>query len=177
MTEIDDDALRYAVTSTLHRVTRTWHKCVREAIVKHGISQACAQPLAAIARLGDGERQGQIAEDVGIEGPSLVRLIDQLCSCGLIERRDDPVDRRAKTLWMTEMGKSVTRSIETDLVCLRADILKELPRSDLEATLRVYAALLAGAETQQVAMIEGNEADGAATSASSHPSGKGPDAR
>ena len=169
----EDDKLRYDVTSTLSRVTRAWNKLVREAIVKHGISPACAAPLAAIAKLGDGERQGLIAEDIGIEGPSLVRLIDQLCSCGLVERRDDPVDRRAKTLWLTEMGKSVTKSIEADLVYLRADILKDLPRADLEATLRVYAALLAGADTQQATPAGSNQADEATKDTSPPPTERG----
>ena len=143
---IDDNSLRYAMTSTIHKASRDWRKLVRDAIVEHGISQACAQPLAAIARLGGGVRQGQIAEDVGIEGPSLVRLIDQLCSSGLVERREDPADRRAKTLWLTEKGQAVTRSIEADLIELRARMLRDLSSADIEATLRVFAAISAAAD-------------------------------
>lgn len=166
----DDDALRFAVTSTIHKVSRDWRKLVRDAIVEHGISQACAQPLAAIARLGDGVRQGQIAEDVGIEGPSLVRLIDQLCGCGLVERRDDPADRRAKTLWLTARGRTVTRSIEGDLVHLRADILGSLSRADLHGALRVFAALSAAADAEAERPTDdkpANDRSGGGTSASS----------
>lgn len=150
------------MTSTIHKVGRDWRKLVRDAIVEHGISQACAQPLAAIARLGGGVRQGQIAEDVGIEGPSLVRLIDQLCGSGLVERRDDPADRRAKTLWLTEKGRVATRSIEADLIELRAQILRELPAADIEATLRVFAAISAAADMQPDELVlDLRENDGA----------------
>ena len=135
-----DTQLHFALTTTLHRLGRHWRKLVRKAVEAQGISEACAHPLVTIGRLGDGVRQGVIAEEVGMEGPSLVRLLDQLAACGLVERRDDPTDRRAKTLWLTERGHQVMKRIEADLVELRARIFADVPREDLEATLRVFHA-------------------------------------
>lgn len=134
------DLLRFDLTSTLHRVGRHWRRLVRELVARHGISEACAHPLVVIARLGGGIRQVAVAEEVGIEGPSLVRLLDQLCACGLVERRDDVLDRRAKTLWLTEEGRRTTEMIESDLIDLRRDVLGGLAEEDLQATLRVFRA-------------------------------------
>ncbi|MCE7027800.1 MarR family transcriptional regulator [Jiella sp. CBK1P-4] len=136
-------SLQFDLTTNLLRIGRIWRKNVRGRIDAHGLSEACAHPLVAIGRLGDGVRQGQVAEEVGMEGPSLVRLLDQLCECGFVERREDPADRRAKTLWLTERGRSVMASIEADLVALRAEVLDGVPREDIEATLRVFAAFRA----------------------------------
>ena len=36
---------------------------------------------------------------------SLTRLLDRLCGCGLIERRSDPGDRRAKRLFLTPTAR------------------------------------------------------------------------
>ncbi|NDW05602.1 MarR family winged helix-turn-helix transcriptional regulator [Jiella pacifica] len=138
-----DASLQFDLTTNLLRIGRIWRKHVRAHIDAHGISEACAHPLVAIGRLGDGVRQGPVAEEVGMEGPSLVRLLDQLCECGLVERREDPADRRAKTLWLTERGRNVMASIEADLVALRAQVLDTVPREDIEATLRVFAAFKA----------------------------------
>ncbi|GGD18009.1 MarR family winged helix-turn-helix transcriptional regulator [Aureimonas glaciei] len=135
-----DDDLRFNLTTAIHRVGRHWRRLVRDIAVQHGISEACAHPLATIGRLGDGLRQGALAEEVGMEGPSLVRLLDQLCSCGLVERRDDPVDRRAKTLWLTDKGRAAVERIGQDLIGLRAEVLNGISREDLEATLRVFSA-------------------------------------
>ena len=135
-----DASLQFDLTTNLLRIGRVWRKQARECIEAHGVSEACAHPLVTIGRLGDGVRQGAVAEEVGIEGPSLVRLLDQMCDCGLVERREDPADRRAKTLWLTERGHAVMARIEADLVALRSRVLADVPRDDIAATLRVFAA-------------------------------------
>ncbi len=84
-----------------------------------------------IVRLGDGVHQVAVAQAAGLESPSLVRLLDQLCKAGLVCRSEDPLDRRAKAL---------AESIEAELVRQRRDVLHGLPADDLEATLRVIRA-------------------------------------
>lgn len=154
MTELD--SLRLAVTSTMHKVGRHWRRLVQDVTATHGISEACAQPLITIGRLGEGVRQGVVAEEVGIEGPSLVRLLDQLCAGDLVERRDDAADRRAKTLWLTARGRRTTQRIERELVALRTRVLADVSREDLEAALRVFRAFDAavGRGAEAAAMAE-----------------------
>lgn len=84
-----------------------------------------------------GIRQITLAEHVGIEGPSLVRLLDQLEASGMVMRKDDPTDRRAKGLWLTPEGARMAARIEAVLDDERAGAFEGVSQADIETTLRV----------------------------------------
>ncbi|MCS0496828.1 MarR family transcriptional regulator [Ancylobacter sp. MQZ15Z-1] len=131
------EALRRALTAQLLQAGRQWRRVAERELEVLGISEACAAPLLWTHRLGGGVRQVTLASYVGIEGPSLVRLLDQLTTSGLIERRDDPTDRRAKTIWLTAAGERLAARIEDLLTEVRSRVLAGVSASDLEAALRV----------------------------------------
>ncbi|MEX3581667.1 MAG: MarR family transcriptional regulator [Burkholderia sp.] len=133
-------ALRLAVSSTLVTAARKWRRTSDSLLTAYNVSEACATPLLIAGRLGEAVRQVTLAEHVGIEGSSLVRLLDQLCAAGLARRAEDPADRRAKTVTLTDEGRAVTAKMEEDLRVLRVRVLKSASRADLEATLRVLNA-------------------------------------
>lgn len=148
-----NDPLPRALTAQLLLAGRQWRRLAERELVALGISEACAAPLLWTSRLGGGVRQVTLAGHVGIEGPSLVRLLDQLANSGLVERRDDPTDRRAKTIWLTPPGEALAARIEDILVELRGRVLSGVSRADLEAALRVLMAFddacaLIGEETR-----------------------------
>jgi MarR family transcriptional regulator for hemolysin len=126
-----------AFTASLLRLARVYRREVDRALAAHGLSEARALPVVHIARLGEGVRQGVLAEDMGIEGPSLVGLLDQLCAGGLVERRPDPQDGRAKTLHLSDTGRSLAGVIERAIDDLRAGLLAGADDADLAATVRV----------------------------------------
>ncbi|WP_322011874.1 MarR family winged helix-turn-helix transcriptional regulator [Paraburkholderia sp. J12] len=132
--------LRLAVSSTLVVAARKWRRTSDSVLSTYNVSEACSTPLLIAGRLGEAVRQVTLAEHVGIEGPSLVRLLDQLCAAGLVRRDEDPDDRRAKTITLTDAGHAVTEKMEEDLRALRGRVLKGVTRADLEATLRVLNA-------------------------------------
>ncbi|WP_042337399.1 MarR family winged helix-turn-helix transcriptional regulator [Paraburkholderia ferrariae] len=132
--------LRLAVSSTLVLAARKWRRTSDGMLSAYNVSEACSTPLLIAGRLGEAVRQVTLAEHVGIEGPSLVRLLDQLCAAGLVRRDEDPDDRRAKTITLTNAGRAVTEKMEEDLRALRGRVLKGVTRADLEATLRVLNA-------------------------------------
>ncbi len=132
--------LRLSVSSMLVVAARKWRRKSDGVLSAYNVSEACAAPLLIAGRLGEAVRQVTLAEHVGIEGPSLVRLLDQLCTAGLVRRDEDPSDRRAKTIVLTETGRAVTAMMEEDLRVLRARVLKGVTRADLETTLRVLNA-------------------------------------
>ena len=93
-----------------------------------------------IVRLGDGVRQVTVAHACGMESPSLVRLLDQLCNAGVVLRNEDPTDRRAKCLSLTDNGRALALSIENELIRLRREVLQNVAQADLDAALRVFKA-------------------------------------
>lgn len=116
------------------RLARVWRRKADQALAAHGLSEATSHPLLILSRGGKCVRQGVLAEEMGIEGPSLVRLIDLLAAEGLVERREDPTDRRAKMLHITALGEAKTAEIIRVLTRLRADLLKDVSADELATT-------------------------------------------
>ncbi|KXX65209.1 MarR family winged helix-turn-helix transcriptional regulator [Marichromatium gracile] len=133
-----------ALTTRLVRLSRLYRQEVNRELARYGISDAQAVPVLHIARDGGGMRQHALAEEIGIRGSSLVRLLDQLCASGLVERRDDGSDRRAKTLHLTAAGEALAERVETALGRLRESLLGPVADDDLAAALRVFEALEQG---------------------------------
>lgn len=131
---------RHRITAAMLQASRRWRRLAEEAMTAHGLSEARAAPLIWVGRLGGGVRQVALAAHIGIEGPSLVRLLDQLEAAGLLERRDDPEDRRAKTIWLTREGEALTRRVERVLMELRERLLHGVTEEDIAAALRVFRA-------------------------------------
>ena len=134
------DQLRQAYTHTLLLAGRQWRRAANAVVEAHGVSDATALPLILIGRLDGEPRQTALAEAVGIEGASLVRLLDQLCAAGLVVRKEDPTDRRAKVLSLTPTGKRTVIQMEAELTRLRERVFADVDTADLEAGLRVFQA-------------------------------------
>jgi MarR family transcriptional regulator for hemolysin len=113
-----------------------------------GVSDATALPVLLLSRLGDGVRQKDLAEEVGVEGPSLVRLLDQLQASGFVTREEDPEDRRAKRLRLTEAGRALAEKAEAALDLMRETLLREVSDDDLAAAARVFSRLSLALEDQ-----------------------------
>jgi DNA-binding MarR family transcriptional regulator len=69
----------------------------REAAVLRAVDNP--QPLA----------QGEIARRMGIDRTTMVALIDDLQERGLVQRRQDPDDRRRNVVELTDTGQDITR--------------------------------------------------------------------
>ena len=126
--------------------TRHWRRVCQTTLINYGISEACAMPLLIIGRLGEHVRQVTVAHAAGMESPSLVRLLDQLCKAGYVLRREDASDRRAKTLSLTDTGRALVQAIEAQLVQLRRAALAGVSAADQEAALRVIKAFEAAGQ-------------------------------
>ena len=116
------------------RLGRIWRRESDQALADHGLSYATAIPLLLLSRQGTSVRQGVLADELGIEGPSLVRLIDLLEAEGFVERREDPTDRRAKTLHLTATGEAKVEEINHVLRRVRAGLLKDIGSEELAVT-------------------------------------------
>ena len=135
------------LTAGIVQISHIYRKKVSRALATYGISDSQAVPVLYIARFGGGMRQNMLAEEIGIEGPSLVRLLDQLCANGLVERREDTLDRRAKNLHLTADGKVMAEQVESALVQIRGRLLTSVSDADLETCLRVLSTFHAELET------------------------------
>ena len=85
------------------RLLKTYaDQCARDL----GMTRAQWAVLARVER-SEGLKQCELADTLDLQPITLTRLIDRLCDGGLIERRSDPDDRRAKRLYLTPAARPV----------------------------------------------------------------------
>jgi MarR family transcriptional regulator for hemolysin len=132
------DHQRFMLSSGLIPAGRQWQRVVDTALAGHGISNAMTTPLLMIGRAGGGIRQVELAQLIGVEGPSLVRILDKLAAAGLVRRESDSSDRRANLLWLTEQGQALLEQLETQLSALRLHTFGALSAQEMDTILRFY---------------------------------------
>jgi len=66
-----------------------------------------------LKRIGEGCTQSELASNIGIEQPSLIRTLNQLCEADYLQRKESEQDARCKTLWFTSKGKEVLQEMQT----------------------------------------------------------------
>ena len=134
---------RESIGQLITSIARLWRRTANERLDRYGLSHAVAMPLLALWQLGGEARQGAVAEQAGLEGPSLVRLIDLLVAEGLVTRREDASDRRAKLLTLTDEGMVRMTSINRVLAELRHELVSLIGDEELETTSSVLLKIQA----------------------------------
>ncbi len=137
----DRDKALMSITVNMTLLTRGYRAKADKAVAPLGLSSAMAWPLVLIGRHPQGIRPGNLSEELGIEGPSLVRSLNQLVDAGLVRREEDQIDKRAKILHLTDDGKAISVRIEDVLIELRATLFDGVADADIDACLRTFETL------------------------------------
>lgn len=116
---------------------RIWRARVNERLRPLGLSQATWQALWHLSPFPDGLVQSELAERLGIEGPTLVRLLDRLESEGLVKRQCVSRDRRFKRVVLTEAAKPVLEQVKAIITGLRTEVMADIPDEDLDRGLQL----------------------------------------
>jgi len=118
-----------------------------------GMSQATWRTLYWLDREGGGVTQTALAERMGIEGPTLVRLLDNLERGGLLERRPSPTDRRANTLHLTTKARPLLKTINRIADEVRAELCDGIAEDAL-ISVRALLEQVAGNATRGKSTIK-----------------------
>lgn len=119
-------------------LARRWRHYLDAQLSISGLSDATWAPLMHLHRAGDGVLQKDLAARLGLDVSSLVRLLDILEAQHLVERRPDPLDRRAKQLFLTSAGHEQVALINRMIAPLEDDLLQDLDQAEIEAMLRGF---------------------------------------
>lgn len=87
----------------------------------------------------DGIPQVELSERVGVDQSTVVTVVDTLVRQKIVERRDDPDDRRKALIFLTAKGKALRRPIRAAIDRAHADALRGISASDMETFKRVAA--------------------------------------
>jgi len=147
MRDSGDRALRESFALELTRLARFWRAKLDERLRPIGLTQAKWVTLFHLSQGGDDLQQKDLASQMGIEGPTLVRLLDALEGQQLIERRPDPGDRRANRVHLTAAAERLMGDLRARAVELRNEVLAEVSDEDLRVCVRVFDKIMTATPT------------------------------
>lgn len=80
--------------------------------------------------------QAALAEAIGADKTRIIPTLDELQAKGLIERRPDPADRRARLLAITEAGRALKDAVQAQIQRGEERWLSVLPAAERRVFLR-----------------------------------------
>mgnify|MGYP003831358411 CR=1 FL=1 len=135
------EQLQFSVASLLALTGRLWRTNCTERLKGLNQSEARWSALFVIADAQGGIIQTHLAERLGIQGPTLVRLLDALEKEGLVSRHTVFNDRRANMIALEPKGRA-TLDVSDDLVArMRSELFAGVTEAELTTTLRVLRHL------------------------------------
>ncbi len=144
------DADEWTIVRLLHESSRAFRRAFERRARARALGHTRAQ-WWVLMRLSycEGIRQVTLAQMLDIPPIALVRLIDRLEEAGLVERRVDPTDRRARTLHLTPAA-------HPQIECLRAiaQDVRDAAVSRLDHRERAELARLLGCLQGQLGRLD-----------------------
>jgi MarR family transcriptional regulator for hemolysin len=123
-------------SAALHTSARLWRLALDKRLKRLGIGQSGWMTIAMIARSDEPLSQRALADLVGVEGPSMVSMLDRLERDGLVVRAPSASDRRVKLVHLTDAGKTIYAEVIKEAAPFRAGLLADLdPQALAAATL------------------------------------------
>ncbi len=130
-------AARNSFGTLLAQTARHWRRAVDRELQPFRLTEATWLPLIRLARAPDPMHQKELAGSLSLDGSSVVRLLDSLQAAGLIERKEDDTDRRAKAIVLTSLGRATVERVEAVARDVRERALAGLSERDIQTTVRV----------------------------------------
>ncbi|MEP7245284.1 MAG: MarR family transcriptional regulator [Gammaproteobacteria bacterium] len=134
--------LNYPFSQGLTFVARRWRNLMNEELRAVGQSQARWGILYWISVFGDSVNQTELADRIGVEQPTLGRVLRDLEEEGLITRAAGNGDRRAKVIRFTSKAKPLLREINRIQETVRNQLLRGIEAKDLAVCMAVFAKIL-----------------------------------
>ena len=125
------------IGALLGETGRAWRYRLDQRLKPLGLSQAKWITLLKLSCAEDGMTQTELAERLGVEGPTLARLLDRMAADGWIERRESDADRRSKTVHLRPKACGLLERITAVAMQLNADLLEGVPTGDLRCCMAV----------------------------------------
>jgi DNA-binding MarR family transcriptional regulator len=102
--------IRQNTSFALAKVCRAHRAYVGELLAEHGLYVGQEMVLVELWQ-DDGLRGGELAERLGVEPPTITKMLRRLETCGLVERRADPEDARSLRIYLTGQGRALEEPV------------------------------------------------------------------
>src|SRR5271166_3694178 len=117
------DLLQERFTSALHSTSRAWRQALDRRLKYLGVSQASWMTIAFAAKARSPLSQSELADRLGVEGATMVAMVDRLVKAGLVMREASTKDRRIKRVVLTAAGLEIYEKVKAEAAALRRELL------------------------------------------------------
>jgi MarR family transcriptional regulator for hemolysin len=149
MKHLSSSELQLRFSTALHTTARAWRQGIDARLKDLGISQAAWMAIATVAKSPSPLSQKQLADLLGVEGPTVVSMVDRLVGAGLANRVPSEFDRRVKLIELTDAGHAIYAKVKQRADLVRAELLSDLDPAALLAATTLLEQLQARIEGAQ----------------------------
>ncbi len=107
----------------LHSTARAWRQTVDRRLKCLGLSQASWMTIAVAAKARTPLSQSELADRLGVEGATMVAMVDRLVKAGLVVRQASKTDRRVKRVVLTDAGNRLYDTVKAVAAAVRKELL------------------------------------------------------
>lgn len=97
--------------------------------------------LMVIVANNEGLSQTRLARALGVDGSTMVAMIDRLEGNGWVQRQRSEVDRRSHALYLTEAGNTLLAQITPQVEAHESKLAVDLSADDKKHLLRLLAKI------------------------------------
>ncbi len=126
-----ENSMGFVVNTTAKAFQRSFDIELRK---NAGVSLSQWRVVGALV-MQPGLTQKEIADKMGIEGATLVPVIDKMEKEGLLKRKPDSDDRRVNRIYLTQKADSLWEVMIECALRIRKSSLKNISESDIQTTL------------------------------------------
>jgi len=140
-----------ALGQSLMLLGRDFQRRLDRDLAARGINGISARHRAVFLHLGrnGASRAVELAEAAGIRPQSMMKIVHELEALGLVERREDPADSRAKLIDFTKKGKTLIAELSRSTETVWRQYAEILGKGVLQETLKNLNTLLLAGETNR----------------------------
>lgn len=114
----------------IHDVSRMRRVVVDRALKPLGLTRSQWWVLAFLSRR-DGMTQTALAADLDLTKVAIGKLVDRMEAAGLLERRSDERDARARRIFLTRAGQRLVKTIRDSVDVVEAEITGTITENEL----------------------------------------------
>jgi len=115
----------------LHSTARAWRQTVDRRLKCLGLSQASWMTIAVAAKARTPLSQSELADRLGVEGATMVAMVDRLVKAGLVVREASKTDRRVKRVVLTDAGNRLYDTVKAVAAGVRKELLVRVDAQQL----------------------------------------------
>jgi MarR family transcriptional regulator for hemolysin len=146
MPHLPDSTPEERFSAALHATARSWRIALDARLKDLGVGQSGWMTIAIVAKSRVELSQRALADQLGVEGPSVVAMLDRLEQAGLVLRTPSPTDRRVKLVHLTDAGHALYAKVRKEADAFRVSVLDGVPPAQLATATTVLETLRARIE-------------------------------